>query len=86
MTGAGGLSTRAISLSYSANSNGTGVADQTDAGVYYVTAHYAGDANHTASDGSAVAVTICKASSTTTTMSAGPFTYTGSARWAVRAR
>ena len=80
MIGAGGLSTSATSLSYSSNSDGTGVADQTNAGTYYVTAHYAGDANHTGSDGAAVAITINKASSTTTTVGAGPFTYTGSAQ------
>ncbi len=80
VTGAGGLSTSATSLTYSANSDGTGTADQTDAGTYYVTAHYAGDANHTASDGSAVPITIGKASSSTTTVGAGPFTYTGSAQ------
>ena len=38
VTGVGGLSTSATSLSY------TG--DQVNAGTYYVTAHYAGDANH----------------------------------------
>ena len=58
VSGAGGLSTSAASLTYSANANGTGTADQTDAGAYYVTAHYAGDANHLPSDGAAVAVTI----------------------------
>ena len=58
VTGAGGLNTSATSFTYSANSNGTGTADRTDAGTYYVTAHYAGDANHMASDGAAVAVTI----------------------------
>ena len=50
VTGAGGLSTSATSLTYSG--------DQIDAGTYFVTAHYAGDANHTSSDGSAVAITI----------------------------
>jgi hypothetical protein len=80
VTGAGGLSTVATSLTYSANADGTGTADQTDAGTYYVTAHYAGDANHTSSDGSAVAITIGQANSTTTTVGAGPFTYTGSAQ------
>ena len=80
VTGAGGLSTSATSLTYSANANGTGTADQTDAGTYYVTAHYAGDANHMASDGAAVAIVIGQASSTTTTVGAGPFTYTGSAQ------
>ena len=38
VTGVGGLSTSATSLTY------TG--DQVNAGTYYVTAHYAGDANH----------------------------------------
>jgi hypothetical protein len=69
VTGVGGLNTVATSLTY------TG--DQVDAGTYYVTAHYAGDANHNPSDGSAVAITINKASSTTTTVGAGPFTYDG---------
>ena len=64
VTGAGGLNTVATSLTYSANSDGTGVADQTNAGTYYVTASYAGDANHTASKGEAVAVTIGKATPT----------------------
>ncbi len=58
VTGAGGLNTSATSLTYSANSDGTGVANRTDVGTYYVTAHYAGDANHTASDGNAVAISI----------------------------
>ena len=74
VTGAGGLSTTATSLTYSANSDGTGVADQTDAGTYYVTAHYAGDANHTASDGAAVAIVIQQAAPAATTVGAGPFT------------
>src|SRR5262249_60555035 len=69
VTGAGGLSTDATSLTY------TG--DQINAGTYYVTAHYAGDANHLPSDGSPVAITITKATSTTTTGGAGPFTYDG---------
>jgi hypothetical protein len=69
VTGAGGLNTSATSLTY------TG--DQVNAGTYYVTAHYAGDANHTPSDGAAVAIMIGKASSTTTTMGDGPFTYDG---------
>jgi hypothetical protein len=75
--GAGGLSTTATSLTYSANSDGTGMADLIDAGTYYVTAHYAGDANHDGSDGAAVAIVIKKASSTTTTVGDGPFTYDG---------
>ena len=53
VTGAGGLSTGATSLTY------TG--DQVNAGAYYVTAHYAGDADHLPSDGSAVAITINQA-------------------------
>jgi len=69
VTGAGGLSTAATSLTYSG--------DQIDAGSYTVTAHYAGDANHTASDGAAVTITIQKATSSTTTVGAGPFTYDG---------
>lgn len=50
VTGAGGLSTAATSVTY------TG--DRVKAGTYYVTAHYAGDANHEASDGQPVAVVI----------------------------
>jgi hypothetical protein len=69
VTGAGGLSTGATSLTYSG--------DQVDAGTYSVTAHYAGDANHQASDGSPVAVTINKASSATV-VAGGTFTYDGS--------
>ena len=80
VAGAGGLSASATSVTYSANANGAGTADQTDAGTYYVTAHYAGDMNHLSSDGAAVAIVIQKASSTTTTVGAGPFTYTGSAQ------
>jgi hypothetical protein len=53
VTGAGGLSTSATSLTYSG--------DQVNVGTYYVTAHYAGDANHLPSDGAAVAITIQKA-------------------------
>jgi hypothetical protein len=71
VTGAGGLNTIATSLTY------TG--DQVNAGTYYVTAHYAGDANHLESDGVAVAITISKATSTTTTGGAGPFVYDGTA-------
>ena len=37
--------------------------DQVNAGTYYVTAHYAGDANHEPSDGAAVAIVINKAAS-----------------------
>jgi YDG domain len=64
VTGAGGLNTSATSLTYSANSNGTGVADRTNAGTYFVTAHYAGDTNYTASDGAAVAIVINRADAT----------------------
>jgi hypothetical protein len=67
VTGAGGLTTSATSLTY------TG--DQVNAGTYDVTAHYAGDANHEPSDGAAVAIVINKAVSATTTVGAGPFTY-----------
>jgi len=70
VTGAGGLNTAATSLTY------TG--DQVNAGTYYVTAHYAGDANHDPSDGAAVAIVIKKAVSVTTTVGDGPFTYDGS--------
>ena len=66
MTGAGVI-TGSATLTY------TG--DQVNAGTYYVTAHYAGDANHEASDGAAVAITINKATSTTTTVGEGPFVY-----------
>jgi hypothetical protein len=69
VTGAGGLSTSATSLTYSG--------DQVDAGTYYVTAHYAGDANHYGSGGAPVAITIGKASSSTVTVGAGPFIYDG---------
>src|SRR4030095_15103765 len=51
--------------------------DQVNAGTYYVTAHYAGDANHTPSDGAAVGIVIGKAASATTTVGDGPFTYAG---------
>ncbi|MCA1683695.1 MAG: hypothetical protein LC708_00985, partial [Actinobacteria bacterium] len=64
VTGAGGLDTGATSLTYSAHGDGTGVADRTNAGTYYVTAHYAGDANHTPSSGAAVAIVIGKAHAT----------------------
>lgn len=66
VTGVGGLSVSATSLTYSANSSGTGVADQTNAGTYYVTAHYAGDANYSPSKGAAVAIVINKANATVT--------------------
>jgi hypothetical protein len=78
--GLDGLKTSATSLTYSAHADGTGTADMTDPGTYYVTAHYAGDATHFASDGAAVAVVINKAPSTTTTVGAGPFTYNGIAQ------
>jgi len=48
--GPGGLSTGATSLTYSG--------DQVNAGIYYVTAHYAGDDNHLCSDGGPVPITI----------------------------
>ena len=48
----------ATSLTYSG--------DQVDAGTYYVTAHYAGDANHDPSDGDSVAIQIVQAGSTVT--------------------
>ena len=51
--GAGGLNTTATTLTYSG--------DQVNAGTYYVTAHYAGDANHSPSDGAPVAITINQA-------------------------
>jgi hypothetical protein len=70
VTGIGGLSTSATSLTY------TG--DQVNAGTYYVTAHYSGDANHFGSDGDPVGIDISKAASATTTVGAGPFVYTGS--------
>jgi hypothetical protein len=69
VTGAGSLSTSATSLTY------TG--DQVNAGTYYVTAHYAGDANHEASDGAAVAIVINKAASMTTIACPSNVTYTG---------
>jgi hypothetical protein len=81
VTGAN-LSTSATSVTYSANPDGTGTADLTNAGTYYVTAHYAGDLNHLPSDGAAVAVTIGKASSTTT-VTGGTFTYTGTPHGAI---
>ena len=71
VTGAG-LTTSATSLSY------TG--DQVNAGTYYVTAHYAGDANHEASDGAAVAIVINKAASTTSIACPSSVTYTGLAQ------
>jgi len=70
VTGAGGLSTTATSLTYSG--------DQVNSGTYYVTAHYSGDANHEASDGAAIGIVIDRAASTTVTSGAGPFTYDGS--------
>ncbi len=77
VSGAGGLNTSATSLTYSAASAGTGVADQIDAGTYYVTAHFAGDMNHLPSDGAAVPIVINKATTMTTTFGAPPFTYDG---------
>jgi hypothetical protein len=49
----------------------------TNCGVPGQTAHYAVDANHKASDGSHLAITIAKATSTTTTVGAGLFFYDG---------
>src|SRR5262249_34328591 len=77
VSGAGGLSAAATSVTYSANADRTGVADQVHAGPYYAAAHSAGAANHLPSDGDAVAITINKAASATTTVGAGPFTYDG---------
>src|SRR5262249_14377802 len=78
VAGAGGLSTSATSLIYSANSDGTGTADEIDAGTYYVTAHYDGDTNHFGSDGSAVAIIINKVTPSVSVTDAGG-TYTGKA-------
>jgi hypothetical protein len=81
VTGAGGLSTSATSLTY------TG--DQVNAGTYYVTAHYAGDTNHNPSDGAAVAIVINKANATiivtpyNVTYDANAHTATGAATGAV---
>ena len=74
-TGGSGTVTGAGTITGSATLTYTG--DQINAGTYYVTAHYAGDANHFGSDGAAVAIVINKASSTTTTVGDGPFTYDG---------
>ena len=71
VTGAGGLNTAATSFAYSANADGTGVADRTNVGTYYVTASYAGDANHYASTGIAVAVRIVAKHITATFTAAG---------------
>jgi hypothetical protein len=70
VTGAGGLNTRATSLIYTGN--------QVNAGTYFVTAHYAGDANHLPSDGAAVAVLILKATPTVT-VTGGTFAFDGAA-------
>ena len=61
VSGAGGLNTVPTFVTYAANADGTGVPDLTNAGTYYAIAYYAGDANHTASTGAAVAVVINKA-------------------------
>jgi hypothetical protein len=53
-----GVANGAITLTYSG--------DQVDAGTYYVTAHYAGDVNHAASNGNPVAIIINKANATVT--------------------
>lgn len=63
VTGAGTV-TGSATLTYSSNADGTGTADRINAGTYYVTAHYAGDDNHEASDGEAVAIVINKATLT----------------------
>ena len=85
VTGAGGLSTAATSLTYSANADGTGVADRTNAGTYYVTAHYAGDANHLASDGAAVGIRIL-ARHITATFTAASKVYDGKTSATVTSR
>jgi len=68
VTGAGGLDTAATSLTY------TG--DQVNAGTYYVTAHYAGDANHDPSHGEPVGIVINKAPSTAA-VTGGTFNFDG---------
>lgn len=85
VTGTGGLQTGATSLTYSANADGTGVADRTNAGTYYVTAHYAGDANHLASDGAAVEIRIL-ARHITATFTAADKVYDGNVSAAVLTR
>jgi hypothetical protein len=76
-THSGGSGTVAGAGTVTGSATVTYSGDQVNAGSYTVTAHYAGDTNHTASDGAAVTITINKASSTTTTVGAGPFTYDG---------
>jgi Galactose oxidase, central domain len=75
-SGGSGTVTGAGTITGSATVTYTG--DQINVGTYFVTAHYAGDANHEASDGEPVGIEITKAPSTTTTVGAGPFVYTGS--------
>ena len=62
--------------------NGTAYGPSTNApmnaGQYEASASFAGDANHTANAGAAD-FTIGKATSTTTTIGAGPYTYNGAA-------
>jgi hypothetical protein len=69
-TGAGGLSQVLTGLSYTNNTN---------AGAASASATFAGDANHTASTGTA-AFEITKAPSTVTVSCGGPYTYTGLAQ------
>lgn len=75
VTGAGGLNTTATTITFSANPDGTGIADLTDAGIYYVTAHYAGDSNHNASDGAAVPIMIQASTSTSVVVSSTTLTF-----------
>ncbi len=56
-----GVFTGSATLTYSGN--------QISVGSYYVTAHYAGDANHFASDGSPVGIQILKANTSTSVAS-----------------
>ncbi len=69
VSGAGSLSTGATLLTYSGN--------PIDVGTYYVTAHYAGDANHTGSVGEPVAITIVPATLTVSGITADDRTYDG---------
>ncbi|WZO99346.1 choice-of-anchor Q domain-containing protein [Isosphaeraceae bacterium EP7] len=75
-THAGGSGTVAGAGTVTGAATLTYTGDRVNAGTYYVTAHYAGDANHDASDGLAVAVVIDKASSTVVA-TGGSFTYDG---------
>jgi hypothetical protein len=76
-THAGGSGTVTGAGTITGTATVTYTGDQVNAGTYYVTAHYAGDANHEASDGLPVAIVINKATSSTTTVGAGPFVYDG---------